>query len=306
MKYRHLSLSEREILAINQAQGFSLRSIAKKLNRSQSSLTREIQRNINYGNEYFGNKYLPCKAQGLADKRCIKQRTKAPLKETLIWLFVREHLREPFNWTPEEISKRLAFEHKNKYICTESIYQYIYSKKARRYKLWTLLPNARKKRMKKEGRRVQRSGKIPGSISIDKRPKYIQKRVQFGHWETDNVIGKVTDKTALSVTVERVTRYTILSKVTRSASSKADCLVNRLLTYPPKARLTLTTDNGKENSYHNQIARYLSLKMYFAHAYHFWEKGTVENTNQRIRRFIPKGVSMDQVSSEYIKGSRQL
>lgn len=303
MKYKHLNITEREILVIRQSQGISLRKIAKELGRNQSSLTRELHRNIKYGNEYFGNKYLPCRAQILAEKRCIKQRTKAPLKETLIWLYVREHLRKPYFWTPEEISKRLPLEYKGKYICTESIYQYIYSKQGRKYKFWQLLPNARKHRMKKLGRRIQkdRNGKIPGSISIEKRPKYIEKRKQFGHWETDNVIGKNTDDTALSVTVERSTRFTILSKVQRSASSKTYNLVNMLLNYPQDLRRTMTTDNGAENSYHFQITTLTGMKVFFCHAYHSWEKGTVENMNGRIRRFIPKGISINQIPDEYIK-----
>jgi IS30 family transposase len=301
MKYKHLSLAEREVLVISRSQGISLRKIAQKLGRNQSSLSRELQRNINYGNEYFGNKYLPCRAQLLAEKRGLKQRHKAPLKEPLIWLYVREHLRKPYFWTPEEISKRLPLEYRGKYICTESIYQYIYSREGKRYKFWQFLPNGRKKRMKKLGRKVQRSGKIPGSISIEKRPKYIQKRKQFGHWETDNVIGKNTDAYALSVTVERSTRFTILSKVQRSASSKTAGLVNRLLKYPQGVRKTITTDNGAENSYHSQVTTLTGMKVFFCHAYHSWEKGTVENTNGRIRRFVPKGLSIDQIPDQYIK-----
>src|SRR3989344_8395534 len=101
MKYKHLSLEEREKLYCLKAQGYSLRDIAKKLGRNQSSLTRELQRNINYGNEYFGNEYLPCRAQQLASRRAVKQRYKAPLKKPLIFLYVRIHLREPFCWSPE-------------------------------------------------------------------------------------------------------------------------------------------------------------------------------------------------------------
>lgn len=305
--YKHLSLEEREKLSFLKGQRLSLRQIAKILDRKHSSLSRELARNkTGFGKrsrEYLTFEYIPCKAQAKSDKKAIKQRRKAPLKETLIWLFVRTHLREPFSWTPEEISKRLPLEHINKYICTESIYQYIYSKQGRRYKLWELLPNTRQHRMKKLGRRVQkqRDGKIPGSISIDLRPKVVGRRKQFGHWETDNIIGKITDDSALSVTVERVTRYTILDIVQRSANSKTESLISRLLNYPQDLRKTLTTDNGAENSYHYQITTLIGLKVFFCHAYHSWEKGTVENTNGRIRRFIPKGMSIDQVTEEYIK-----
>ena len=300
MKYRHLNLEERERLYALKGQGMSLRGIAKKLGRSQSSLTRELQRNIKYGREYFRNEYLPCKAQGLADKRSIKQHYKAPLKTPAIFLYVRKHLRPPFGWSPETIAGRLKINHPELSICHETIYQYIYAKrtKTRGIHLEQYLVLGRKKRMKQNGRSVRRHSKIPEAVSIDLRPKVVQKRQSIGHWETDNVIGRQTDDTALSVTVERKTRYTIITKlVNRKADTKAVALINRLKQYPTK---TLTTDNGSENTNHKQIAKELNLCMYFCHAYHSWEKGTVENTNGRIRRYIPKGVSIDTITDEYI------
>ncbi len=162
----------------------------------------------------------------------------------------------------------------------------------------------RKKRMKKLGRSVRRdaSGKIPGSISIDLRPEVVSLRSRVGDWETDNIIGKLTDKSALSVTVERVTKLTLITKLLdRLAVTKRDALIRRLGIFPKEIRLTLTTDNGSENSLHKQISEELELLMFFCHAYHSWEKGTVENTNGRIRRYIPKGISIDTFSEEYIR-----
>ncbi len=101
--------------------------------------------------------------------------------------------------------------------------------------------------------------------------------------------------------MERVTRYTILSLTNRSARQKADFLTQRLLTLPPSARRTITTDNGKENYYHSQISINLNILMYFCHAYASWEKGTVENMNQRIRKYIPKGTSLDPVTKDQIQ-----
>lgn len=300
--YKHLSLEEREKLVAFKEAGLSLRDIAKRLGRSHSSFVRELKRNKTglgkRSNEYLIFRYIPCKAHQKALKRGFQQRAKAPLKETLIWLFVREHLRPPFSWTPEEISGRLPKIHPGKSICTEAIYQYIYSKLGKKYKLWKLLPNARKKRMKKGGRRVQRASKIPNAVSIDQRPKSIELRDEVGHWETDNVIGKQKDKTALSVTVERLTRLTLLSLTSKSADSKTESLIERLATFP---RVTLTADNGAENTNHQEITSKLGLSMFFCHAYHSWEKGTVENTNGRIRRFIPKGLSLDDLTEDQIK-----
>ena len=297
-RYKQLTLVEREKLYGMQKEGKSLRSIAKKLRRSHSSLSRELRRNIRYGNEYFHNTYLPCKAQKLAEKRVKKQRSKAPLKNPGTFLYVRKKLRK--RWSPETIAGRLSIDHPGLSICHETIYQYIYAKrsKTRGMQLEQYLTLKRKKRMQHNGRSVHRHSKIPEAVSIDKRAKSIQKRGKVGHWETDNIIGKQTDKTALSVTVERKTRFTVITKLKdRTAQTKTDAIIQRLAKYVTK---TLTADNGSENTNHKKIALALGLLMYFCHAYHSWEKGTVENTNGRIRRYIPKGVSIDSISEEYI------
>lgn len=304
-KYKHLSLEEREKLFLLKEQGKSLREIGRLLGRSDATIGRELKRNKTglgkRSREYLIFRYIPCRAHQKALKRAVKQRTKAPLKEPLIWLFTREHLRQPLPWTPEEISGRLPKIHPGKSICTEAIYQYIYSKQAKKYKLWKYLVNGRKKRMKKGGRSVHRASKIPFAVSIDQRPEEVGKRQRVGDWETDNVIGKQTDKTALSVTVERLTRLTILSLTGKSAGGKTRSLISRLSEFPDAARLTLTADNGAENTNHQRITKQLGLDVFFCHAYHSWEKGTVENTNGRIRRVIPKGISLDSLTDNQIK-----
>lgn len=298
MSYKHLSLEEREKLYALNGQGLSLREIGKRLKRSDTTLGRELKRNAKYGVEY-----IPCRAQRLSDKRGWRQRYKAPLKKPLIFLYVREHLRED-RWSPDVIAGRLKLDHPGESISYETIYRYIYSKRMRRYEYWQYLTLGRRKRMKKGGRRVRSeySGKIPGSVSIDLRPQAVNDRVEAGHWETDNVIGKQTDKSALSTTVERIILLTLVDKlVDRSARVKTDAVVKRLSKFPEDLRKTITQDNGAENSYHQEIADKLSLDVFFCHSYASWEKGTNENTNGRLRRYIPKGVSIDEITEDQVK-----
>ena len=126
-------------------------------------------------------------------------------------------------------------------------------------------------------------------------------RKQIGHWETDNVIGRISDVSALSVTVKRVLHVTLINKLPdRSAATKTKVVSARLNTFPSSCKRTLTTDNGSENTYHKKLSTITGIAVYFCHLYHSWEKGTVENTNGRIRRYIPKGVSIDTISDEYI------
>lgn len=293
--YSHLSLEEREELYALKKAGFSLGDIAERLGRNKGTLSRELHRNAKYGNAYS-----PIRAQKKADRRTYLQRRKAPLKNSTIYLFVREHIRR--GWSPEIIAGRLPRVHPGESICPETIYRYIYRRNytLKPEKLWQYLPLARKKRMKKNGRRVRRDGRIPEAVSIDFRPAIVAERITTGHWETDNLIGRQTDESALSVTVERLTRITMLTLGDKTAKEKLRGLFRRFSKLPKSLRQTLTADNGKENTNHQEITKSLNMQVYFCHAYHSWEKGTVENMNGRIRRFLPKGESLDGINEKAI------
>lgn len=294
--YKQLSLLEREKIFGWRKEDLSFRAIGRKLNRPHTTLTREFLRNAKYGQPY-----IPCIAQEKAEKRSAKQRSQASWKGSEIYLYVREKLREE-KWSPETIAGRLSIVHPGLSICHETIYRAIYDKENRKDKLWQYLTVKRQKRMKKGGRHVHKDSRIPEAISIDSRPKAVDRRKQIGHWETDNVIGKITDKTALSVTVERVLKVTLLSKLTaKTADEKTKKLFVKMSRFPDKIRRTITADNGPENTNHKEITSSLDIAVYFCHAYHSWEKGTVENMNGRIRKFIPKGISMDPIDAKTIQ-----
>jgi len=288
-KYTHLTLEERERLFSWREQGESIREIARRLRRHHSTINAEIKRNTKYGVEY-----LPCNAQHRYKRIAKKQRRRAPLKNPAVFVYVREHLRGPYYWTPQLISGRLTKQSKGKItISVECIYQYIYSKGAKEYKLWEHLPYTRKKRKLRTGRGAHKKGKAPNAVSIEKRPEYIQKRKQGGHWETDNMEGPKSDKTALSVTIERASRVSLLSRLpNQTKDEKTRVVVGRLRSQPNEIVRTLTMDNGKENYGHEVISDSLDLKVYFCHAYASWEKGSVERRIREIRRFVPKGRSL--------------
>ena len=296
--YAHLSLEEREKLFAWKEKGISIRKIAQNLGREHTTLSRELKRNTKYGKQY-----IPCFAQKRYQRISVKQRYRAPLKNPEIFLYVREHLRHPYYWSPEIIAGRLKkVSYRRLTITPECIYQYIYSRKAKKYKLWNYLSCGRKRRMKKQGRKIRNNGSIPNAVSISKRPRYIERRKQAGHWETDNMEGTKTSKPALSVTVERSFRYTKLAKVpdqTKLAKTQAVvCCINN---FPQDLRRTLTMDNGRENCGHEDISQELKIKAYFCHAYTSWEKGSVERRIKDIRRFIPKGIPLTKVSKDKIE-----
>lgn len=295
MSFKHFDLEERELIYGLLQKGISQRGIAKQLNRSQSSISREIKRNKRYGKGY-----LPCYAQRRYERVGAKQRYTAPLKGPETFLYVREKLR--LGWSPQIISGRIRLDIKGASIDTETIYRYIYSKRAKKYKLWINLPHARKKRMRKNGRKVRNNGKVPNSVSISKRPRYIYKRKQGGHWETDNMEGSRSSKTALSVSIERTTRYTRITKIPNQTKvMKTQAVISELALFPKQLRRTLTLDNGKENYGHLDISNALGVKTYFCHAYTSQEKGSVERRIKDIRRFIPKGTPINKVSKKRIE-----
>jgi transposase, IS30 family len=295
LKYNHLSLEEREYLFKYRLLGKDFRWIAKRLSRSHSTLVRE------FNSPKYGKSYLPCVAQRAAERAAFRQRQRAALKNPTIFLFVRKRLRED-KWSPETIAGRLPLEHPGESICTESIYRYIYlSPKTKREKLWKYLTLHRKKRMRKDGRKVKEFTKLSEAIPISDRPESINNRTVIGHWETDNMEGKRSDKTSVSVTTERVTRKVKLGKLKgHTAQVKTDSVVDSLSKEYIGFVKSITFDRGPENSGYKEIGEKLGVDTYACNPYHSWEKGAVENTIQRVRRFIPKGVSVDNITQEYL------
>jgi len=294
-KYNHLSLEERERLYALREQDRSFRQISKELGRSYTTLSREYRRHAKYG-----KRYLPCKAHQKAQETASRQRTKAPLKNPAVFLYVREKLRK--GWSPEIIAGRIKLDLPKEKICHETIYRYIYCiKKTRGMKLWRYLTLHRKKRMKKNGRKVK-SVRIPEVVRIDKRPKEVKDRKIAGHWETDNMGGKISDRRALSGLVERKTRAACLELLTnKRAGTKAKSISQALNDYPLKMRKTVTADNGTENTEHQKVTKRTNARFYFCYPYHSWEKGSIENVFKRVRRYIPKGTSLDTITQRQVK-----
>lgn len=275
--------------------GVSLRSIAKKLDRSHATLSRELDRHSRYWRPY-----IPCEADRRAKRLALAQRRRAALKNPLVFVYVREKLR--LGWSPEIIAGRLKVDHPNESVHFETIYRYIYKRKTRREKLWKYLELGRKKRRIKTGRQVHKISKIKGAKSIDLRPNSVLKRKTSGHWETDNMEGTKKDLTVLSATIERVTRVSLLTKLKdRKSITKSKAVIKRINNFPRYLKLSLTADNGSENTRHKLISKKLNMPVYFCHPYHSWEKGSIENRIKKIRRILPKGEPLDNISDQKIQ-----
>jgi IS30 family transposase len=291
MSHHHLSLYEREQLALGRAKGLSFRAIGRALKRSHTTLTREWSERAKYGTQY-----VPCRAQAKADKLAVEQRTKAPLKNPKVFLYVRQKLRD-FHWSPEIIAGRLPIDEPKESIHFETIYRYVHnSKKSGRQKLWRYLPEHHHRRRKHKGRAVKVERYLRATPLVQ-RPVEANDRKVVGHWETDNLGGKLGDKSTISATQERKSRYTKLAKLrNKSSITKIHAVKKDVETLPEEMRKTLAIDNGPENAKHHLLKGAFIDGVYSCQPYHSWEKGGVENTQKRVRYFIPKGTSLDTIS----------
>lgn len=287
-KNTKISSQERDQIAVSLAAGLSLRKIAAKLGRSVSSISDEIRRNSVKG------EYKAIKAQDLSERRNRSSRRINPLKNPDIFSYAVKKLRS--GWSPEQIAGRLKRNNHGKtVICHETIYRYIYSKAGRAKNLREYLTRGHKTRRKWYGRHKYRRG-IPDRISIDLRPKRINNRKEFGHWEIDSVEGRAHKK-GIHTFLERKTRYyqaDLLNNIDSECGVASQLKIFSQL--PQQARLSATFDNGKENYNHSKLQIHLKMKTYFCDPNAAWQKGANEHYNGILRRYIPKRTDLTPVT----------
>ena len=303
MNYQHLSIEEREIIQLMLWQKQSVRDMAKELNRSPSSISREINKSRRSDGKRF---YIP----RAAHERAIQNRSirgeRRLVKNERLRDYVIKHLK--LGWSPEQIAAK-AEEVTDAKISHEAIYQYIYSQVHRNgygyirpgcEDLRQYLARRKKRRVRKGLRSSYRIEKGP-LPSIDSRPQEVESRENIGHWEDDLIVSKQSQH-ALKTVNERVSGLVFIEKVNNKTISESNRTVMKNLKYIPlQYRKTLTRDRGSENLGHLELEIELGIQCYFAHAYHSWERGSNENLNGLIRRFLPKGTDFRAVSNKQIK-----
>lgn len=288
---RKLSYKERVKIEAFIENGLSNGEIAKRLKRNKSSITREINR----------NKGGPHRRHYRADfaqkqSRCRRYRANSnnPKKGSEIWEYVEEKLK--LGWTPEIISGRIEIDLGLK-VSHESIYKHVYRAHG---DLSRYLPSGRVWRRPKSLRKTPRI-KIPNRISILERPESINAREEEGHWESDSIVSRKS-KVGLQVMVERKIRYVQITKISNlTAQVTENTILSRLSTFDEGFRKSITYDNGSENSNHEKINEVLGTRSYFCEPYHSWEKGSVEQVNMLIRRYIPKGTNLALITDKEIQ-----
>ncbi|WP_298782739.1 IS30 family transposase [uncultured Polaribacter sp.] len=303
-KNRRLTHKERVQIETLLCEKKSKSYIAKVLKRARSTISREVNKWVqNKTDKYDADlAHWNAKDDYLNKRNSDKISSYQPLK-----IYVYRGLLS--DWTPEQISGRLKDDYPNNprmRISHESIYRFIYTRPqaSLNKKLIKLL--VRKKTRRKRIKKKRGGGsKIINQVSIDNRPKHIQLREEVGHWEGDLIVGK-NHKSAIGTIVERKTRYTLIVKIESKKANEVAKKFSRILNkLNPIFKNSMTYDNGIEMARHEKITKNTGMKIYFAHPYSSWERGTNENTNGLIRRYLPKGTDFNEISLKQLQNIQE-
>jgi IS30 family transposase len=264
----------------------SVAEIARQLGRHRSTIYRELKRNTFHDHEFpeYSGYY-----SGIANdiskerrRRLCKLRRHPQLRELVI-----DRLKA--RWSPEQIAGRLLADGVSPVrVCQETIYRFIYGKEHYALELYRNLPEGRRRR-RRRGSRRPRDGLIPFDCRISQRPDFIDDRSQFGHWEGDLLIfRRELGEANVTSLVERKSRYTVMIK-NRSRHSRPimDKIIDAFSALPAFARQSFTFDRGTEFRGFRALEDGIGARSWFCDPNSPWQKGAVENTNKRIRRFMP-------------------
>lgn len=276
MTYKHLTIEQRIQIENMISLDFKKTEISSHLHLSPTTLYREINRNSSPYNAYQAQeRYAKAKSRCGATVKLTPE-----LKED-----IENHL--DIMTSPEIYCAT------HNTVSFKTIYNWI----TKEY--LEIIPEQLVRRMRKSKSNETR-GKINSGRAIAERPEHVDSRNEFGHWELDTVVSpRGKDKTCIATFAERVSRTYFTVKIPdRTSESMLEACKVLARRFSKQAFKSLTCDNGKEFSKHNEIENIFSCLLYFADPYSSWQRGTNENSNGLLRRFYPKGTCFSEVSDE--------
>jgi IS30 family transposase len=289
-RYGQLGIEERCEIARLQGEGASIRQIAANLDRSPSTIARELNRNsgrqVGYQARYAEQQARARRWSGSKLERNRELRVK------VLGLLAR-------GWSPEQVAARLSRENGCTVISYETIYRFIYAQMAREknYAWRYYLPRAKSKR----GWRGRKGGSPASFIAhrrpLSQRPKEAEDRQTPGHWEADLMLFSTYGQAVLTLH-ERYSRLLIAVRLpSKAAEPTAKAMADILAPLPPQWRQTVTFDNGTEFALHYKLHA-LDIQTFFCDTYSPWQKGGVENAIGRMRRLLPRKTDLANISDE--------
>ena len=284
-----LTLAEREEISRGVVVGHSVRSIAATLDRSPSTVSREISRNGGRGC------YRATQADQAAwDRAHRPKRCKLAHNRVLARLVASKLQRE---WSPQQIAGWLKCRYpddENHRVSHETIYRslFIQARGALKKELLGHLRRTRgMRRSRHHTQKTEDHGRITDTISIRERPASVEDRAVPGHWEGDLLAG--SSNSYIATLVERHTRYVMLAKVAnKDTQSVVNALIKQAKKLPTELYKSLTWDRGKELSDHRRFTLATDIDVYFCDPHSPWQRGSNENTNGLLRQYFPKGTDL--------------
>ena len=289
MKYHQITSEERYMLSRLRVQGFSQAAIARWMQRHPSTISRELRRNrTTHDGRYRVEKAIE-KANGRRSRSRRNQRfTPTDLRR------VEELLNQ--QWSPEQIDGHLRRTGGLR-ISHETIYRHVWHDRRYGGDLYRHLRGARKLRRKRYQHHDSR-GRLAGKRHISERPRAAEQRACIGHWEIDTVIGHASKHCIVSL-VDRKSGFLQIGKLRARTAAQTTQRTIDLINRQPAAFRTITADNGTEFHSYAQIEHATGVRFYFATPHHSWERGTNENTNGLIRQYLPKRLSMPNITQHH-------
>jgi IS30 family transposase len=290
---RALTVHEREEISRRVCAGDSLRSVARLLGRSPSTVSREVARN---GGR---RRYRAADADGYAWARARRPKACKLAQHSRLRSLVAEKL--GLDWSPEQIAGWLGRSFPDDIgmrVSHETIYKSLFVQ-ARGVLKRELLRHLRSRRLIRRARTAstagQERGRIVNAVSIRERPAEVEDRAIPGHWEGDLLCG--SHNSHIATLVERTTRFTKLIKIEgKDTASVVTGLSKQVGTLPADLRRTLTWDRGPELAQHARFTVATNVKVYFCDPRSPWQRGTNENTNGLLRQYFPDGTDLSAFS----------
>ena len=292
---RVLSLAEREEISRGVAAGASLRSIAGRLGRAASTVSRELRRNGGH------RRYRAAAADKRAWNRALRPKPCKLATHEPLRLLVSERLEQ--NWSPEQIAGwlRRTYPDDEAYrVSHETIYRslFVQARGVLKKELQEHLRSGRAiRRSRHASSKGDQRGRIVDAVSIRERPASAEDRAVPGHWEGDLLCGSANSY--LVTLVERHSRYVMLAKVgNRDSRSVVTALIEQAQSLPHELWQSLTWDRGKEMAEHKRFTLATDVAAYFCDPQSPWQRGTNENTNRLLRQYFPKGTDLSVHTQE--------
>ena len=283
--YRQLTAAERYTLSVLKREGRTFRAIAKALDRSPSTICRELKRN---SCQRTDGAYRPSKAQERTNgRRSRSRRVKHHGPE--VYAHIEARLTE-VQWSPEQIAKELPPDLGVR-LSHMTIYRHVRRDQRAGGLLFKQLRQGGKRRRKRTYG-VEKRGKLGNKPMIDSRPEAIELRQEVGHWEGDTVMGASGERACLLTLVERATGYAVVIRLPHRTVRAVNRAVIETIQHDGLPFKTITWDNGTEFHGYRQIEAATGIRCFFAYPHHPWERGSNENFNGLLRQYFRKGKSL--------------